>query len=229
MNDARVLIVEDDERVGELIAGYLARNGFRVELLREGTKAVSRIRETQPDVVVLDVMLPGEDGLSICRRIRPHYDGSILMLTARGEELDHVLGLELGADDYLVKPASMRILLARIRALLRRSGAPSPSSIIELGALVVDRGRREARLDAQPMDLSTAEFDLLWDLASHAGTPRTRQELMQALRGIDYDGLDRTMDVRILKLRQKLGDDPKQPTWIHTVRGVGYQLKWSGH
>jgi two-component system response regulator RstA len=224
-----VLIVEDDHRLGALVLEYLTQNGLDASLERDGGRAVARVLAERPDVLVLDLMLPGEDGLSICRKVRPAFTGAILMLTARGEELDQVLGLELGADDYLVKPASMRILLARIRALLRRDARPaeSDSERVELGPLVVDRRTREVLLSGAPIVMTTAEFDLLWELARNAGRTVSRQDLMKSLRGIDYDGLDRSMDVRVLKLRQKLGDDPDEPRWIKSVRGVGYLLAWA--
>ena len=161
---AIVLIVEDDDRLGRLTADYLSRNGLQVELERDGTRGKERILSLKPDVVVLDLMLPGEDGLSICRSVRPLYGGPILMLTARGDEFDQVLGLEMGADDYVVKPVSPRLLLARIKALLRRP-SPDPDDggpkVVEAGGVRVDPGRREATIAGQVLDLTTAEFELL--------------------------------------------------------------------
>lgn len=218
----RILLVEDDARLSGLIAEYLEQNGYEVAIEDDGAKAAERIWSYQPDLVVLDVMLPGEDGLSICRRIRPRYSGPVLMLTARGEELDQVLGLEMGADDYVAKPVGPRLLLARIKALLRRK--TSPSDRFEDNELCIDLATREVRVCNQLFELTTAEFDLLWALARRAGRPVERQELFRELRGIDYDGLDRSMDVRVSQLRKKLFLDEGFTDRIKTVRGVGYQF-----
>lgn len=229
----RVLIVEDDERLAELTREYLESNGLAVSLETNGGLAVERIRSERPDLVVLDLMLPGEDGLSICRRVRPFYSGPILMLTARTDDLDQVLGLEMGADDYMSKPVRPRVLLARIRALLRRVNehgfAPEPEPVAEgepsrlvFNDLVVDRSMREAWLNDASIDLTSAEFDLLWLLASNAGRVLSREEIFTALRGIEYDGQDRSIDVRVSRIRPKIGDDPVHPRRIKTVRSKGY-------
>jgi two-component system response regulator RstA len=184
---------------------------------------VERSVREQPDLVVLDVMLPGVDGLTICRTVRDRYGGPILMLTARGDDIDQVLGFELGADDYVAKPAAPRVLLARISALLRRATAQAPASQrLSFGDLVVDARTREVHRAGVELPLTTAEFDLLWLLASRAGEVLSRQTILDALRGINYDGLDRSIDVRISKLRQHIGDNPRTPTRIKTVRGTGY-------
>lgn len=222
MESKRLLLVEDDERLGSLVAEYLTTAGFQVAVERNGIRAKSRILEEHPDIVILDVMLPGEDGLSICRSVRQEYGGIILMMTARGDELDQVLGLELGADDYVAKPVSPRLLLARVKALMRRAGPRADSEQIVDGELHIDRSRREIRVADRRMELTTAEFDLLWYLARHAGRPVTRQDLFQELRGIDYDGVDRSMDVRVSQLRKKLEMFAGRAV-IKTVRGVGYQ------
>ena len=226
----RILIVEDDLRLAELTRDYLHGNGLDVAIEGDGARAVQRILAEQPDLVVLDLMLPGEDGLSICRKLRPAYTGAILMLTARTDDLDQVLGLELGADDYVCKPVRPRVLLARIRALLRRSeqqGASldvsgEPQRRLQFGALQIDQGMREAWLAGQSIELTSAEFDLLWLLAANAGRILSREEIFNALRGIEYDGQDRSIDVRISRIRPKIGDDPMHPRLIKTVRSKGY-------
>ncbi|WP_283786200.1 response regulator [Bermanella sp. WJH001] len=229
----QILIVEDDERLASLTKEYLESNGMQVSVEGDGSAAVGRIKTEQPDLVILDLMLPGEDGLSICRLVRPYYSGPIIMLTARDDDLDQVLGLEMGADDYLAKPARPRVLLARIRALLRRvkegpvistadDAKPGEQNRVTFANLVVDNGMREAWLDEEPIDLTSAEFDLLWLLSSNAGRVLSREEIFTALRGIEYDGQDRSIDVRISRIRPKIGDDPLQPKRIKTVRSKGY-------
>lgn len=220
-----VLIIEDDERLAGLTRDYLEANGFRVTIEGDGTHGVERIVALEPDIVILDLMLPGEDGLSICRRVRPQYVGPILMLTARTDDMDQVLGLEMGADDYVPKPVQPRVLLARMRALMRRSDpAESNSGAARLifGGLVIDSATREAWLDDERIDLTSAEFDLLWLLADNAGRVLTREEIFSSLRGIKYDGQDRSIDVRVSRIRPKIGDDPNQPHRIKTVRSKGY-------
>jgi len=228
-----ILIVEDDERLADLTREYLESNGLNVSVVGDGSVAVDRIKADQPDLVILDLMLPGEDGLSVCRLVRPYYKGPIIMLTARDDDLDQVLGLEMGADDYISKPVRPRVLLARIRALLRRLKdiqSVEDSQSLEAGGqdrvtfanLVVDNGMREAWLDDQSIDLTSAEFDLLWLLSSNAGRVLSREEIFTALRGIEYDGQDRSIDVRISRIRPKIGDDPLQPRRIKTVRSKGY-------
>ncbi|WP_416311352.1 response regulator [Pseudomonas sp. W03] len=225
--EARILIVEDDQRLAELTQDYLESNGLAVSIESNGAAAVERVLAERPDLVVLDLMLPGEDGLSICKRLRPDYDGPILMLTARTDDMDQVQGLEMGADDYVCKPVRPRLLLARIRALLRRSepveAAPvSGGKRLTFGKLVIDNSMREAWLDEQTIELTSAEFDLLWLLASNAGRILSREEIFNLLRGIEYDGQDRSIDVRISRIRPKIGDDPMHPRLIKTVRSKGY-------
>ncbi|MCE8026486.1 MULTISPECIES: response regulator [Halomonadaceae] len=219
-----VLIIEDDVRLAELTRDYLESNGFKVTVEAEGSRGVEQIQALQPDLVILDLMLPGEDGLSICRRARPNYAGPILMLTARTDDMDQVLGLEMGADDYVPKPVQPRVLLARMRALLRRAENTDQSGDARLtfGNLEVDSATREAWLEGERIDLTSAEFDLLWLLASNAGRVLTREEIFSDLRGIKYDGQDRSIDVRVSRIRPKIGDDPNHPHRIKTVRSKGY-------
>ena len=225
--EARILIVEDDQRLAELTQDYLESNGLKVGVEADGACAVDRVLAERPDLVVLDLMLPGEDGLSICRRLRPDYDGPILMLTARTDDMDQIQGLEMGADDYVCKPVRPRLLLARIRALLRRSEGPDEapaagSRRLTFGKLVIDNAMREAWLDGQTIELTSAEFDLLWLLAANTGRILSREEIFNSLRGIEYDGQDRSIDVRISRIRPKIGDDPMHPRLIKTVRSKGY-------
>lgn len=220
---SQVLIVEDDQRLADLTGEYLQANGFEVAVEGDGAKAAQRIIDEQPDLVILDLMLPGEDGLSICRKVRPRYAGVILMLTARSDDLDQVQGLDLGADDYVVKPVRPRLLLARINALLRRSDAPSSEhQALVFGPLRVDNTLREAWLRGASIELTSAEFDLLWLLVSNAGRVLSREEIFTALRGVGYDGQDRSIDVRISRIRPKIGDDPIHPKMIKTLRSKGY-------
>ena len=224
----RILLVEDDDRLAELTAEYLRKNDFEVSIEPRGDVAEGRILKEDPELVILDVMLPGKDGFEICRNVRDKYKGVILMLTARDEDLDQILGLELGADDYIAKPAQPRLLLAHIKALLRRSPgtvAENNTEAVEqlsYGNLHISQATRSTYLGEEAIDLTTAEFDLLWLLALHAGSILSRDDLLQQLRGIGFDGLDRSIDARISRLRRKLGDDPDNPTRIKTVRGKGY-------
>ncbi len=224
---ARILLVEDDERLAELTAEYLRRNDLEVAIEGRGDVAETRIQQEQPDLVILDVMLPGKDGFEVCRAVRPHYRGVILMLTARDEDFDQILGLEMGADDYIAKPVQPRLLLARIKALLRRfptaaEAGPANAEEQVFGQFRISQATRTASLGGETIDLTTAEFDLLWLLACHAGNVLSRDDLLQELRGIGFDGLDRSIDARISRLRKKLNDDPENPTRIKTVRGKGY-------
>jgi two-component system response regulator RstA len=224
----RVLIVEDDERLASLTQEYLSANGLAVSVVNDGLAAIQRIREDAPDLVVLDLMLPGADGLAVCREVRPAFKNPILMLTARTDDMDQVLGLEMGADDYVAKPVKPRVLLARIRALLRRvDGEPEATPAasarrLEFGDLVIDDSARAVLLANVPVDLTSAEYDLLWLLASNAGKILSREEIFERLRGIPYDGQDRSIDVRISRIRPKIGDDPENPRRIKTVRSKGY-------
>ncbi|WP_087689769.1 MULTISPECIES: response regulator transcription factor [unclassified Pandoraea] len=228
----RILLVEDDARLSALVAGYLQKHGYQVDTVLDGARAVQAIIKRRPDLVILDVNLPGKDGFQVCREAREHYDGIVIMVTARDEEFDEVLGLELGADDYVHKPVQPRVLLARIKAQLRRnvqrpSSAAQPESIT-FGKFRIDRGNRTVTLpDGTTPDLTSAEFDLLWALARSAGQVVTRDDLVRQLRGVEFDGVDRSVDGGIYKLRRKLGDDTTPPQRILTVRGKGYQLNKS--
>jgi two-component system, OmpR family, response regulator len=227
----RVLLVEDDARLAALVREYLEQQGFAVTIEARGDRASARILNERPNVVVLDLMLPGCDGFEICRNVRTRYTGPILMLTSRGEDIDQVVGLELGADDYVTKPVQPRVLLARIRALLRR-GAPNHAAAqpaaderdLLFGSLAIRTTARDVHLNGRRIDLTDNEFELLCLLAHRAGEVLSRDALLAALRNIDYDGLDRSVDLRISRLRKKLRDDPAQPTRIKTIRAKGYMF-----
>lgn len=226
-----ILVVEDDVRLASLIQEYLQQQGLKVSIEHRGDRAVPRILSERPDLVVLDLMLPGRDGLDVCREIRPSFSGPILMLTARDEDVDQIVGLEMGADDYVNKPVQPRVLLARIRALLRRfpghaegdtpSDVPAVSQLV-FGNLRINRAAREVVLAGQAVELTTNEFELLWLLASRAGHVLSRDLILSTLRGIGYDGLDRSVDLAISRLRKKLGDHAEHPYRIKTVRARGY-------
>ncbi|APR87852.1 Transcriptional regulatory protein RstA [Minicystis rosea] len=224
MSQQSILIIEDDQALAAMIADFLAQQGYLVATDARGDRAVARILAERPSLVVLDLMLPGRDGLSVCREVRDGYPGPILMLTARGAEVDEVVGLEIGADDYLAKPVRPRVLLARIRALLRRpSGAPSARrESLTIGALTVDASTREARMRGVAVPLTSGEFDLLFYLASHAGQVMSRAVLYQELRGVHPDDFDRSIDLMVSRLRHKLQETASQGEIIKTVRGVGY-------
>lgn len=218
-----MLVVEDDSRLARLVKEFLERHGFEVAIEGRGERAVTRIAQEVPDLVVLDIMLPGMDGLQVCRMVRPVYRHPILMLTARGDEADELVGLEVGADDYMAKPVRPQLLLARIRTLLRRSERyDAMPRQLKVGSLVVDAGRRSASMDDHALDLTTAEFDLLWLLVGCAGEVVTRDQISQALHGHEWNGLERSVDLCISRLRKKLGDDGRRPERIRSVRGTGY-------
>ncbi len=222
----RILLVEDDVRLSTLIQEYLQQQSMLVAIEHQGDLACQRIIDERPDLVVLDLMLPGMDGVEICKRVRPQYNGPILMLTARDEDIDQVVGLEIGADDYVTKPVQPRVLLARIRALLRRLPRHALSlhdnNQVRIGRFRISMAAREAWLGDKILELTSNEFDLLWLLASHAGEILTRDRILEQLRGIGYDGLDRSVDIRISRLRKKLEDDTQRPYRIKTIRSKGY-------
>ncbi len=220
-----ILLVEDDLRLAELVSRYLENHGFGMTIVSRGDEVVERVQRDNPDLVILDLGLPGEDGFMICRRLRPAYTNPILILTARDNDIDHVLGLELGADDYVIKPVEPRVLLARIGVLLRRSRPPAASATgktLNFGRLLINVGSRVVKWDSRSVALSRNEFDLLVYLASHPGEIQSRERLFKSLYNRDYDGLDRMLDIRISRLRRKLDDDAENPQRIKTIWGKGY-------
>jgi DNA-binding response OmpR family regulator len=223
-----ILLVEDDRRLADLTAEYFEQNGLTVAIESRGDKALAQFAKVKPRVVLLDLMLPGVDGLTICRELRETFNGPILIFTARDSNIDQVIGLEAGADDYVTKPVDPMVLLAHTRALLRRvdgkAKAMTQSRDVVLGALRISRSAQDVTLDGEPVQLTTHEFELLLLLAKRAGTVLSRDDIFHHLRGIDYDGTDRSIDGRISKLRKKLGDSATEPTRIKTVWGKGYLL-----
>lgn len=221
-----VVYVEDDERLGRLTAQYLTSHGLTVHLVPRGDLALGEVLKQHPDIILLDIMLPGLNGMEVCKQLRMRVNTPILMLTARGEEYDRVSGLEGGADDYITKPFSSRELLARIRAHVRRARAPKPAVTERLlvGSLSIDQAAMNVTLHGETVSLTTNEFFLLRALAERAGQVLTRDQLMQLTRGSAEEVFDRSIDVHIFRLRQKIEKDPRRPQLLKTVRGVGYLL-----
>lgn len=218
-----ILLVEDDVRLAVLIKEYLEQQGYEILVEHMGDRAVDRIREDSPDMVILDLMLPGKDGLAILEESRPYFSAPVLILTAKENDTDQISGLELGADDYVRKPVDPGVLLARIRALFRRIDYLEENlGVLRFGGLEINKNSRDVIFFDQLMDLSTLEFDLLAFLASEPGTVMDRDRLCQSVRGIEYDGLDRSIDVAISRLRKKLEDHPEKPFRIKTIWGSGY-------
>jgi DNA-binding response OmpR family regulator len=225
-----VLLVEDDLRLASLTREYLEGHGIAVTHVSDGRRGQDEALSGRYDAVLLDLMLPGKDGLDVCREIRARSDVPVIVLTARGEEADRVMGLELGADDYLAKPFSPRELLARIRAVVRRAKgrAGPPRDAVRVGGLVVDPAARRVTLDGKEVVLTGYEFALLHALARRAGRVLAREQLMELAKGSAEESFDRSVDVHVSRLRQKLGDDPRRPRLIKTVRGAGYLLAGEG-
>ena len=227
MSEPHILLVDDDESLNRLVQQYLEGQGFRVSVVTDGIAAVQAIDQHAPDLVILDLMLPGQDGLSVCREVRPRYSGAILMLTALDDDIDEVAGLETGADDYLSKPVRPRVLLARIRALLRRGESSVVSNSVDeitTAHLVINQSSRTLTVEDATVDVTDAEFALLWLLAEHKGQVLSRDDINKNLRGLEHDGYDRSIDLRVSRLRKKIGDDSKEPKIIKSVRGQGYLL-----
>ncbi len=217
----KLLIVEDDYRIAKLLVQFLSSEGFHAEWVETGEEAVEKIQQTSPDLVLLDLMLPKMDGVEVCQEVRPEFENSILMLTAHEGDIQEVIALNAGVDDFLAKPIRTHVLLARINALLRRQNKPSQSTL-SISDLVVDHNKRSVSQSGQLISLVDSEFELLWILASHAGGIVKRDDLFSMLRGKDYDGLDRSIDMRISKLRKKLAVGNPEKEYIRTLRQLGY-------
>ena len=224
----RLLVVDDDTNLRHTLQYAFGQEGFEVVTTGDGAQALAAFRDTSPDLVILDVMLPGMDGFEVCRQLRRESDVPVIMLTARDTELDKVVGLEIGADDYLAKPFSTRELVARVRAMLRRARRAEPSATvprISVDELALDPGRHRVTLAETEIELKPKEFDLLAFLMAHPGQVFGREQLLASVWGYDFTGDSRTVDTHVKTLREKLGDNAERPRWIETVRGVGYRMR----
>lgn len=230
--EKKVLVVDDEKPIADILQFNLKKEGFEVFCAYDGNEALSMVEEIQPDIILLDIMLPLTDGMEVCREVRKKYDMPIIMLTAKDSEIDKVLGLELGADDYVTKPFSTRELIARVKANLRRhqsltapAATEEDSNEIEIGSLVIHPDAYIVSKRGETIELTHREFELLHYLAKHIGQVMTREHLLQTVWGYDYFGDVRTVDVTVRRLREKIEDSPSHPTWIVTRRGVGYYLR----
>ncbi len=220
-----ILVVDDEPKITKIARDYLERNGFRVAVAGDGVTALAAARTDRPDLVVLDLNLPGMDGLDVCRTLRRESNVPIIMLTARVEEMDRLIGLELGADDYITKPFSPRELVARVRAVLRRvQGAVQPSGLLQFGDLQIDETGRSVLVRGESIQLTRIEFNLLSLMARHPGQAFSRAQLLDRLHGVSHDGYDRSVDAHVKNLRRKLEDDPANPIYVQTVYGIGYKF-----
>jgi two-component system alkaline phosphatase synthesis response regulator PhoP len=221
----KILVVDDELDIVKVVRAYLEQSSFRVITASDGPQALAMFRHEQPELIVLDLNLPKLDGLDVCRAIRRESNVPIIMLTARVEEADRLIGLEIGADDYIVKPFSPREVVARVRTVLRRSAPPvEQPAIIAIGALTIDPIKHEVQLQGRSIDLTPSEFNILLALAAQPGRAFSRMDLLDAAQGEAYEGYERSIDVHIKNLRQKLGDEPRNPTYVLTVYGVGYKF-----
>lgn len=231
MENKKILVVDDEKPIADILEFNLKKEGYEVHCVYDGNDAIEMVEEIRPDLILLDIMLPGKDGMEVCREIRKKYDMPIIMLTAKDSEIDKVLGLELGADDYVTKPFSTRELLARVKANLRRQQTNvsndyfSAQGEIQIGPLVIHPDAYVVSKRGEIIELTHREFELLHYLAKHIGQVMTREHLLQTVWGYDYFGDVRTVDVTVRRLREKIEDNPSHPTWIVTRRGVGYYLR----
>ncbi|ASS89653.1 MAG: DNA-binding response regulator [Bacillaceae bacterium] len=231
MENKKILVVDDEKPIADILEFNLKKEGFDVYCAYDGTSAIEMVEEIKPDLILLDIMLPSKDGMEVCREVRKKYEMPIIMLTAKDSEIDKVLGLELGADDYVTKPFSTRELLARVKANLRRQQtnaareAASEQSEIQIGSLVIHPDAYVVSKRGETIELTHREFELLHYLAKHIGQVMTREHLLQTVWGYDYFGDVRTVDVTVRRLREKIEDNPSHPIWIVTRRGVGYYLR----
>ncbi len=226
MTQADILVVDDEPTILQTVRLYLERDGYAVSTALDGVSALQMARQLRPDLIVLDIMLPGMDGLEVLRQLRQESDVYVLMLTARADEIDRIIGLTVGADDYLTKPFSPRELVARVKAILRRGrSGDSGEAPLSFAHLRIDPESRQVWKDNQPIDLTTTEFDLLYALAHHSGRVLSREQLIEQVWGYDYYGDDRVVDVHIGRIRKKVGDEQSDSALIATVRGIGYRFE----
>ncbi|PKQ37211.1 MAG: DNA-binding response regulator [Actinobacteria bacterium HGW-Actinobacteria-1] len=222
-----VLVVDDNAKIVEVLSAYLKSEGFDVRTAADGPSAVASVAEQRPDIALLDIMLPGIDGIELTRRFQREYDLPIILVTAKTEEIDRLIGLEIGADDYVSKPFSPREVVARVKAVLRRvdgSHIPDAPSAIEVGDMRIDNERREVTIAGEVVELTRTEFELLATMASHPGRVYGRLQLLEAVSGDAFEGYERTIDAHVKNLRKKIGDDPRNPRYVRTVFGVGYKV-----
>ncbi|EAK9215096.1 TPA: response regulator transcription factor [Listeria monocytogenes] len=232
MAEKKILVVDDEKTIADIVKFNLNKEGFDVYCAYDGDEALELVEEVQPDLILLDIMLPGRDGIEVCREVRKKYDMPIIMVTAKDSEIDKVIGLELGADDYVTKPFSNRELIARVKANLRRHSQVSSNaaeeeenSELEIGSLIIHPDAYVASKRGETIELTHREFELLHYLAKHMGQVMTREHLLQTVWGYDYFGDVRTVDVTVRRLREKIEDNPSHPAWLVTRRGVGYYLR----
>lgn len=223
-----VLVVDDNEKIVEVLAAYLDAAGFDVLTAYDGESAQQAVRARRPDIALLDIMLPGVDGIELTRRFQRDYDLPVILVTAKTEEIDRLIGLEVGADDYVSKPFSPREVVARVKAVLRRvdrSSATAAGETLVVGDLVVDTARREVTVAGEKVELTRTEFEILATMAAHPGRVYSRLQLLEAVSGDAFEGYERTIDAHVKNIRKKIGDDPKEPRYIRTVFGVGYKVE----
>ncbi|HHY32464.1 MAG TPA: response regulator transcription factor [Firmicutes bacterium] len=227
LDKPRILVIDDEAAIGNMVKDYLEAQGYRVDWAADGLAGLDVFRRTRPDLIVLDLMLPGKSGLDVCREIRSESDVPIIMLTAKSEEVDRVVGLELGADDYVTKPFSLRELAARVRAVLRRAGKDAEdegSPVLEVGDIIVDTDRHEVSVAGRAVTLTPTEFAILSFLAERPGKVASRLQLVNAALGEAYAGYERSIDTHVSNLRKKIEEDPSNPKRLVTVYGLGYKL-----
>ncbi|MCL4078928.1 response regulator transcription factor [Coriobacteriia bacterium Es71-Z0120] len=223
-----VLVVDDNEKIVEVLAAYLEASGYEVVTAHDGEAAIEAVRARRPDIALLDIMLPGIDGIELTRRFQRDYDLPVILVTAKTEEIDRLIGLEVGADDYVSKPFSPREVVARVKAVLRRVDRASESAaggMLVVGDLTIDTDRREVTVAGTKVDLTRTEFEILATMAAHPGRVYSRLQLLEAVSGDAFEGYERTIDAHVKNIRKKIGDDPKEPRYIRTVFGVGYKVE----
>jgi DNA-binding response OmpR family regulator len=224
----RILVADDNPKIVEVLEAYLTSEGFDVETVADGAAAAAAVERRVPDLALLDVMMPGLDGIELTRRFQREHDLPVILVTARSDEVDRLIGLEVGADDYIVKPFSPREVVARVKAVLRRverDERHGDDEVVSVRELRIDKGARRVTLEGEPVELTRTEFEILVTMASHPGRVYSRMQLMEAAQGDAFEGYERTVDAHVKNLRRKLGDDPRSPRWVLTVFGVGYKIE----